>query len=98
MDSRFSSTVNGNSDMKNKKKMEEVSVRLSLSPVPKVEETLSSDGLRFDRLQPSDYELVRERRFEFGQFVARDAVLDEEYWVCFMNCWIEEKVFGVCLV
>ncbi|XP_058723207.1 GCN5-related N-acetyltransferase 6, chloroplastic-like [Vicia villosa] len=79
MDSSFSSTVNGSSDMKNKKK-EELSVKLSISPVPKVEETLRSDGLRFDRLQPSDYELVRERRFEFGQFVARDAVLDEEYW------------------
>ncbi|CAK8532034.1 unnamed protein product [Lathyrus sativus] len=82
MDSGFSSTVNGNSDMKNKKKKDElsVSVQLSISPVPKVEESLSSDGLRFDRLQPSDYELVRENRFEFGQFVARDAVLDEEYW------------------
>lgn len=96
MDSRFSSTVNGNSDMKNKKK-EEVSVKLSILPVPKVEESLSSDGLQFDRLQPSDYELVREKRLEFGQFVARDAVLDEEYWVCFMNRWTEEKMLGVCL-
>ncbi|KAI5445582.1 hypothetical protein KIW84_013704 [Lathyrus oleraceus] len=87
MDSRFSPTVNSNSDMKNKKKKDElsVSVQLSISPVPKVEESLNSDGLRFDRLQPSDYELIRENRFEFGQFVARDAVLDEEYWVCFMN-------------
>ncbi|KAL5098333.1 hypothetical protein RYX36_002660 [Vicia faba] len=84
MDSRFSSTVNGNSDMKNNKKKKEelsVSMEVSISSIPKVEEgTLRSDGLRFDRLQPSDYELVRERRFEFGQFVARDAVLDEEYW------------------
>ncbi|KAI5445583.1 hypothetical protein KIW84_013704 [Lathyrus oleraceus] len=82
MDSRFSPTVNSNSDMKNKKKKDElsVSVQLSISPVPKVEESLNSDGLRFDRLQPSDYELIRENRFEFGQFVARDAVLDEEYW------------------
>lgn len=96
MDSRFSPTVNSNSDMKNKKKKDElsVSVQLSISPVPKVEESLSSDGLRFDRLQPS---LIRENRFEFGQFVARDAVLDEEYWVCFMNCWGDEKVLGVCL-
>ncbi|KAK6944748.1 GNAT domain, partial [Dillenia turbinata] len=37
-------------------------------------------NLRFDRLQPSDQELVKENRFEFGQFVAREALLDEEYW------------------
>lgn len=81
MDSRFSPTVSNNSNDNMKK--EEVSVQLSTPPaIPKVE-TLRSNNLRFDRLQPSDQELVRENRFEFGQFVAREAVLDEEYWVCY---------------
>ncbi|CAN8270408.1 unnamed protein product [Cochlearia groenlandica] len=35
-------------------------------------------GLRFDRLQPPEEE--EEGRFEFGKFVARYAILDEEYW------------------
>lgn len=81
MDSKFSSTVNSNSDIKNKKMKEELSVKLSSPIVPKVvEEGLSSNGLRFDRLQPSEQELIRENIFEFGQFVAREAVLDEEFW------------------
>ncbi|XP_057428825.1 GCN5-related N-acetyltransferase 6, chloroplastic isoform X2 [Lotus japonicus] len=79
LDSKFSQTMNSNS-MKKMKKKEELPVQqLSTPPVSKVE-TLSSDNLQFDRLQPSDHELVRENRFEFGQFVAREAVLDEEYW------------------
>lgn len=40
-----------------------------------------SNDLRFDRLQPSDRELLQHDRFEFGKFVAREALLDEEYWV-----------------
>ncbi|KAK7281293.1 hypothetical protein RIF29_09131 [Crotalaria pallida] len=82
MDSRFSSTVNNNNNNNNnnmKKKEEEVSVQLSKPLIPKVE-NLRSNNIQFDRLQPSDEELVRENRFEFGQFVAREAVLDEEYW------------------
>lgn len=39
-----------------------------------------SNDLRFDRLQPSDRELLQHDRFEFGKFVAREALLDEEYW------------------
>ncbi|KAK7328822.1 hypothetical protein VNO77_22946 [Canavalia gladiata] len=78
MDSKFSPTMkNDNDNMKNKK--EELSVQLSTTPILKVE-TSSSKNLQFDRLQPSDQELVRVNRFEFGQFVAREAVLDEEYW------------------
>ncbi|MCH94293.1 acyl-CoA N-acyltransferase (NAT) superfamily protein, partial [Trifolium medium] len=79
IDSKNSSTRNSNSDMKNLKK-DEFSVKLSMAPVRKLDENLSSNGLQFDRLQPSDQELVRENRFEFGQFVAREAMLDEEYW------------------
>ncbi|KAI9110177.1 hypothetical protein K1719_018619 [Acacia pycnantha] len=70
-----------NSGMKNS--IEDLSCALSISmpPAHKVE-TLRSGDLRFDRLQPSDYELVGDKILEFGQFVAREAVLDEEYWVC----------------
>jgi hypothetical protein len=75
--------MNSNSDMKKLTKKDEFSVKLSMTPVRKLDQNLSSNGLQFDRLQPSDQELVRENRFEFGQFVAREAVLDEEYWVCY---------------
>jgi hypothetical protein len=96
MDSKNSSTMDSNRDMKNLKKKDEFSVKLSMTPVRKVDETLNSNGLQFDRLQPSDQELVRENRFEFGQFVAREAVLDEEYWVCY-KLFDRRKKLGVCL-
>jgi hypothetical protein len=96
MDSKNSSTMNSNSDMKNLKKKDEFSVKLSMTAVRKLDENLSSNGLQFDRLQPLDPELVRENRFEFGQFVAREAVLDEEYWVCY-KLFDRRKKLGVCL-
>ncbi|CAI9100714.1 OLC1v1037873C1 [Oldenlandia corymbosa var. corymbosa] len=38
--------------------------------------------LQFDRLQQvEDHGLTQENRLEFGQFVAREAFLDEEFWV-----------------
>ncbi|KAI9113692.1 hypothetical protein K1719_014943 [Acacia pycnantha] len=63
--------------MKNKK--EEVSVQLSTPSLPVVE-VLRSGHLHFDQLQHSDQELAPENRFEFGKFVAREAMLDEEFW------------------
>ncbi|BAT80044.1 hypothetical protein VIGAN_02300400 [Vigna angularis var. angularis] len=80
MDSKFSPTKKNsiNNDYSMKKK-EELSMQLSTPPISKVE-ILNSNDLQFDRLQPSDQELGRVNRFEFGQFVAREAVLDEEYW------------------
>ncbi|CAG7901099.1 unnamed protein product [Brassica rapa] len=41
---------------------------------------LRSEGLRFDRLQPPEHELFQQDRLDFGKFVAREAILDEEYW------------------
>ncbi|KNA05852.1 hypothetical protein SOVF_186440 isoform C [Spinacia oleracea] len=46
---------------------------------------LTSDSLRlpelsFNRLQPSDKECDGLQRRHFGRFLAREAVLDEEYW------------------
>lgn len=49
---------------------------LSIESIPQ-----RSNDMRFDRLQPSDQELLQHDRFEFGKFVAREAILDEEYWV-----------------
>ncbi|KAL5572350.1 hypothetical protein UlMin_021947 [Ulmus minor] len=76
-------TMTTDSEPSQKKKMEEISVKLSSSSssssIPQVE-SLRLPDLQFDRLQPSDQVLIQERKLEFGQFVAREAVLDEEYW------------------
>ncbi|KAA3477116.1 Cadmium/zinc-transporting ATPase 4-like protein [Gossypium australe] len=59
---------------------EESSIKLQTSSIPQLENPRPSN-LRFDRLQPSDQELNQDSRLEFGKFVAREAVLDEELWV-----------------
>lgn len=43
-------------------------------------ETPETSNLQFDRLQPSLEDLHRSRSVEFGNFVAREAVIDEELW------------------
>ncbi|KAM7257606.1 hypothetical protein ACFE04_013347 [Oxalis oulophora] len=51
--------------------------------VEKTKQQQLSDGggLRFDRvLQPSDQELAEIDRLEFGKYVARNALIDEELW------------------
>jgi len=61
-------------------KKEELSVHISNSPtIPQVDQ-LKPEGLRFDRLQPPKSEFVQEDKLEFGKFVAREAILDEEFW------------------
>ncbi|XP_044471033.1 uncharacterized protein LOC123200019 isoform X1 [Mangifera indica] len=60
-------------------KKEDLSTQVLRPVVPQLE-TLGPSDLKFDRLQPSDQELVHHDRFQFGKFVAREAVLDEEYW------------------
>ncbi|KAK8520382.1 hypothetical protein V6N13_031168 [Hibiscus sabdariffa] len=44
--------------------------------------TRSQNGadFRFDRLQPSDDEVNRVRSLDFGEFMARETILDEELW------------------
>ncbi|ESQ37022.1 hypothetical protein EUTSA_v10002632mg [Eutrema salsugineum] len=49
------------------------------STIPQVDQ-LRPDGLRFDRLQTPEPDIFQEDRLEFGKFVAREAMLDEEYW------------------
>ncbi|KAH7519294.1 hypothetical protein FEM48_Zijuj08G0020700 [Ziziphus jujuba var. spinosa] len=72
-------TMTMDSKSSNTRKMEELSLRIPASSVPE-NEPLRPLDLRFDRLQPSDQHLVEHKKFEFGQFVAREAMLDEEYW------------------
>ncbi|KAF8100763.1 hypothetical protein N665_0218s0101 [Sinapis alba] len=55
-------------------KKDELSVK-----IPQVDQ-LRSEGLRFDRLQPPEPDLFQQDRLDFGKFVAREAILDEEYW------------------
>lgn len=58
---------------------DELSLEISTPQAPQFG-TSRPSNLRFDRLQPSDQEFNRSK-IEFGQFVAREVVLDEEYWV-----------------
>ncbi|XP_050219061.1 uncharacterized protein LOC126669601 [Mercurialis annua] len=69
MDSRFFKTRN----------KEELSVNLPAISYPQLENSGLPD-LRFDRLQVPERELIHEDKVEFGQFVARDAIIDEEFW------------------
>ncbi|KAL4284483.1 hypothetical protein GQ457_16G002450 [Hibiscus cannabinus] len=75
----LSPTVKMDSKSFERVKKEEPSIQLQTSPIPQLENPRPSN-LRFDRLQPSDQELDQDHRLEFGRFVAREAVLDEEFW------------------
>lgn len=61
------------------KKKEDFSLEIQAPTVPQL--TGKSSTLQFDRLQPSEEEFIEGSRVEFGPFVVRAAVLDEEYWV-----------------
>ncbi|CAN1147956.1 hypothetical protein LINPERPRIM_LOCUS37810 [Linum perenne] len=61
------------------KKREELSIHRNL-PTALNEDTTRLPDLRFDRLQIPEKDLVCENKLEFGQFVAREALIDEEYW------------------
>jgi len=65
-------------------KKKQVSFQLSSLITPPVS-TVRFCDLNFGRLQPSDEELGPHKRFEFGNFVAREALLEEEYWVSFLS-------------
>ncbi|KAJ8564563.1 hypothetical protein K7X08_001023 [Anisodus acutangulus] len=59
----------------------ELSTEFQRYPIPQSEsETTYTSNLQFDRLHLSDEVLDHENRLEFGQFMAREAMLDEEYW------------------
>ncbi|XVE53997.1 hypothetical protein DITRI_Ditri03aG0047300 [Diplodiscus trichospermus] len=61
-------------------KEEELSLQLQTKTSIRQVEDSRPSNLRFDRLQPSDLELNQHKRLEFGKFVAREALLDEEFW------------------
>ncbi|KFK39887.1 hypothetical protein AALP_AA3G301900 [Arabis alpina] len=65
-----------NSSSSDTSKKEDLSVQIQ---IPQVDQ-LRLDGLRFDRLQLPEPEFAQEDRLEFGKFIAREAMLDEEYW------------------
>lgn len=75
-------TMTMDSKSSEKRKVEAFSVQIpSISlPVPRRESPLREHDLKFDRLQPSEQDLVQDKKLEFGQFIAREAMLDEEYW------------------
>lgn len=64
----------------NARKMEQFSLQLPASSVPEFDPSTPHD-LQFDRQQPPDQDFDRDKTFEFGKFVAREAMLDEEFWV-----------------
>ncbi|GMJ15724.1 GCN5-related N-acetyltransferase 6 [Hibiscus trionum] len=51
--------------------------RLRTSPIA---HSKNGAAFRFDRLQPSDDDVNRVRTLDFGPFMAREAILDEELW------------------
>ncbi|KAK2974974.1 hypothetical protein RJ640_009133 [Escallonia rubra] len=61
------------------RKKEELSLETREKSVSHFEEATPTN-LKFDRLQLPDQNYVQENKVEFGDFVAREAVLDEEYW------------------
>ncbi|XVF35130.1 hypothetical protein REPUB_Repub18cG0118300 [Reevesia pubescens] len=76
----FSPTMTMDSRSTQRVKKEELSIQLQTSSsIPQLENSTPSD-LRFDRLQPSDQEVNQDKKLEFGKFVAREAILDEEFW------------------
>lgn len=77
---RAMSNYSGSSETRKK---EELSIQVPPTSISSSEtQRLAGTDLRFDRLQVPEKELMHDRKFEFGQFVAREAVIDEEYWVC----------------
>ncbi|CAJ1940501.1 unnamed protein product [Sphenostylis stenocarpa] len=72
------------------KKEKEVSVQLSslTSPVSRVE---TFCNLHFGRWQPSPQELGPHNSFEFGNFVVRESLLEEEYWTA---AWLRAEYEG----
>ncbi|CAK9328185.1 unnamed protein product [Citrullus colocynthis] len=61
-------------------KKEEVSIQISTPLLLPQWKPSAANELQFNRPPPGEQDLVHKRRLEFGQFVAREAVLDEELW------------------
>ncbi|RVX05374.1 hypothetical protein CK203_013521 [Vitis vinifera] len=70
------------------RKKEEFSIEIQAPSVPQFR-TERPSNLQFDQLQPSDEEFNEGSRAEFGPFMARAAVLDEEYWTA---AWLRAEI------
>lgn len=81
------------------RKMEELSVELPTPSGPHFD--LSRDrALQFNRGQPPDKDLDPDEMLEFGGFIAREAMCDEEFWVS--NDFLYDKIlimeFSSCML
>ncbi|KAF5956401.1 hypothetical protein HYC85_003626 [Camellia sinensis] len=74
----LTAALNSRSTQSETNKKEEFSVENQKLSIP--QSKTSPLNLHFNRLQPFDQEIIQEDRIEFGQFVAREALLDEEFW------------------
>lgn len=70
-----------NPQFSQRKNREELSIELQKPSFPHINGTAIPSELRFDPLQPAELESIRKHKIEFGDFVVRQAVLDEEFWV-----------------
>lgn len=62
-------------------KEEDKTMKAQKLSIPHHEETLKKDpNLQFNKLQQSEGDLLIQESRLFGDFVAREAILDEEYW------------------
>ncbi|GMP36872.1 hypothetical protein CsSME_00008836 [Camellia sinensis var. sinensis] len=80
-------------------KKEEFSVENQKLSIP--QSKTSPLNLNFNRLQPFDQEIIQEDRIGFGQFVAREALLDEEFWeftALKRRCRKQQKHKCTCIV
>ncbi|KAJ4950530.1 hypothetical protein NE237_027362 [Protea cynaroides] len=66
---------------------EALSVEIPIASIPLVEPSNPSD-LQLDRLQHLDQECINGNGMDFGWFVTRSAVVDEEYW---MAAWLRAE-------
>ncbi|KAM7517533.1 hypothetical protein LguiB_016495 [Lonicera macranthoides] len=74
-------TVRMNPQSSQRKNREELSTELQKLSFPHLNGSAIPSELRFNRLQPAKQVSIREHKIEFGDFVVREAVLDEEFWV-----------------
>ncbi|KAM7517645.1 hypothetical protein LguiB_016607 [Lonicera macranthoides] len=73
-------TVRMNPQSSQRKNREELSTELQKLSFPHLNGSAIPSELRFNRLQPAKQVSIREHKIEFGDFVVREAVLDEEFW------------------
>lgn len=71
------------------------STKIQQSTVPETSASKLSE-LAFDKVQVSDEEICKGLKRAFGRFVAREAVVDEEYWVCSSQSTPYFRVLAFC--